>query len=271
MARYSLFQSALQASILVHLYKAKYLHDVTVEKLRQECPSLVHDVLTDEDFRLALSKLSWEGCLDFDLSGDSDPNEVELPDGYDEMSEDERWQAYEEARDKDFIISLESIIGISLNDYGVETVGLRRKTSGDILRKISRMEDEEVEDYFENLLSEFDHLEPIRYTDPAKIVDLNRNPKVRDEIVDQLTKLTMMIQTSNSVMSMKSAELEKAISDIKAGTEMVKAGKFTIGKIEGVLFGALGYLTSKFADAPIGDAAQFCWGLIKSACMHFAI
>ncbi|WP_187182293.1 hypothetical protein [Rhizobium sp. WL3] len=47
--------------------------------------------------------------------------------------------------------------------------------------------------------------------------------------------------------------------------------KFAIGKIEVVLFGALGFTSTKFAEARIGEAAGFCWGLLKTACLQFIV
>lgn len=269
MQRYSFLQNALQASILAHLYKTDSQY-IPIEQLRQTCPSLVHDSITDQDLEIAFSKLSWEGYLEIDLTGPfNSDDDVELPDGYDSMSDTEQWTAFYEAREGDHTIPFDAMTHITLSLWGGEVLQRRKILNGDIFRKFCKMEDDEVQDHIEDILSQFDPLEPVRYSNIDKIIDLNKNPKVRDEIVDQLTKLTVMLQTSNTAMSMKSSELEKAINDLKAGTEIIKTGKFTIGKIEGVLFGALGFIATKFAEAPIGDAAGLCWNLLKTACIGF--
>lgn len=269
MQRYSYLQNALQASILAHLYKTDSQF-VPIEQLRQTCPSLIHDALTDLDLELAFSKLSWEGYLEIDLTGNlNSDDDVELPGDYDNMSDSEQWIAFYEAKGNERTIPFEAMTHVTLSLWGGEALQRRKNLKGDIFRKLYKMEDDEVQDHIEDILSQFDPLEPLRYSDQNKIIDLNKNPKVRDEIVDQLTKLTVMLQTSNTAMAMKSSELEKAINDLKAGTEIIKTGKFSIGKIEGVLFGALGFIATKFAEAPIGDAAGLCWNLLKTACIGF--
>lgn len=269
MARYSKLQASLRASILSTLYKGEAIR-VPLQKFRESCPSLVHDAITDEDLARALTFLSFDGYLQLGAEVDLHVNEhnVEWPKGFDDLRGEERAMVVHDIMSKhgDMLVPpLSAIWEITLTESGSTSLDRRKDLKGDIFRKIYRMDDEQVEDYFEELLSDFDTLDPIRYNDANQIVDLNKNPKIKEELVDQLTNLTRMIETSNAAMSMKSQELEKAVAELKAGTEIVKSGKFSVGKIEGALFGALTYLTSKFADAPIGDAAQFCWSLLKTA------
>jgi len=118
---------------------------------------------------------------------------------------------------------------------------------------------EEAEKLEDQLISQSPDL-----TDSApasdRIVKLDHNSTQHSETLASITKLIDLVEQDRSN---DFEDKEQRVAELSATKTLLKADRVNISTFQALAYSALGYLASKFVDAPIGEAAQATWTAIK--------
>lgn len=229
----------------------------------------MHDSIAQKDIEFCIARLVYEGYIELDISGDADSVSMynSLLNGDDsELDFDSYMEDFDETDRAPFFGDINTIKYISLSDGGIESVNRRIQIKTDVCRSFARMDDDATYHFIENILSEYETLEPVRYRDSTRLLDFGSIPKeLRQATIENIDRLQNLIKQNNEIMSRNNQEVKEVLISLGEGKKLIESGSVvSIGKIEGIFYGALAYLAAKFADAPIGEAASVCWGLVKN-------
>lgn len=241
--RYARLHEAIKAAILVALYRKQGFLAMDIEHLRQKATALAPNFVDDRDVALALQSLFEEDYIDMRTGA------MDLAPGAASFVAGEDWPL--------------DATGIAITETGQEFVSRQRKAKS-YLGEFLRGDDDTADDAIEELYSQFQDFEPIRYRDPQAMVDLRGAPEALAGIVEHLGNLIRMVETNNQIIAARSVRVEEAVGELKTGMGVIQKSKLAVGKIEGLFMGALAYLATQFFNEPVGQAAQFTWGLIKA-------
>lgn len=109
-------------------------------------------------------------------------------------------------------------------------------------------------------------LEESRSSIPAsdRIVALDHNAPYYLAASSALEQLIDEVRESNSYRNSDPQDQERRLAELEAGQRLIKSRRVSASTIRAVLWGTLGYLATKFADAPIGEAATLAWNALKA-------
>jgi hypothetical protein len=95
-----------------------------------------------------------------------------------------------------------------------------------------------------------------------RIVSLNDNSEVRDELLGRLDELVSLVHGDNDE-DQKLPERERVIAELRAGKELLKAPTVRVKAIWAVLGTALAWLSAEFAGGLIGELAGLLFEALK--------
>lgn len=110
-----------------------------------------------------------------------------------------------------------------------------------------------------------DELESRTVQAPAsdRVVGLDHNRPGYVEAMATLDALIVVVRDSNSYRESDEADQERRLAELEAGKTLLKSRWVSRETVKAALWGTLVYLASKFADAPIGEAAATAWAALK--------
>jgi len=123
------------------------------------------------------------------------------------------------------------------------------------------MDADDVCEQMEDAFAAFDDLEPLRYSNQNTLLDARGTAEL-SALSASVDKLVALLASNNQIAAFASSDTTQAIANIKQGAELVKAGVFTVKKLEAAFYGASAYLATKFAEVPVGEAAQAVWSCV---------
>lgn len=94
-------------------------------------------------------------------------------------------------------------------------------------------------------------------------VELDHNQPDYVEAVASLEALIVVVRESNSYREADETDQERRLAELEAGRTLLKSRWVSKDTVKAALWGTLAYLASKFADAPIGEAAATAWAALK--------
>ncbi len=108
-------------------------------------------------------------------------------------------------------------------------------------------------------------LEDVHRLVPAsdRIVNLDHNQLTYKEAVAAIEQLIDVVRESNSYRETDAADQERRVAELEAGRRLLGSCWISVATLKATLIGTLTYLASKFADAPIGEAAMWAWTALK--------
>lgn len=210
------------------------------ESILRLCPPLTESFVTEHDMFLAASELQELGLIE--IFG-ADGVEADLSPGT-------------------------SIGQLMITAHGLEEFGKPATRVGKAARRFTKLDDDEITGELEDIYQSIDRLEPLRYRRAAGSIDLRGTPELA-RLEERLDHLLVLIAGNNQLAAAASPETSAAIERVKEGRALVRAGVFSVRKIELLLYGALGYLATKFIDVPIGEAAEAAWTALRVATSAF--
>jgi len=113
---------------------------------------------------------------------------------------------------------------------------------------------------------QIEELEAAARTAPAsdRIVSLDHNKPDYIDTMATLDRLIEAVRESNIYREQDAADQERRLSELEAGRHLLSSRWVSATTIKAAFWGTLGYLASKFIDAPIGEAASLVWTALKN-------
>ncbi len=96
-----------------------------------------------------------------------------------------------------------------------------------------------------------------------RLVTINHNSEAYLDLDHSLIRLINLVETSNSYREKDSIDQQQKLAELKALSELLKAPRVSPSKIQILAGAAFGFLIEQFAGAPIGELAQYVWGLVR--------
>ena len=96
-----------------------------------------------------------------------------------------------------------------------------------------------------------------------RVVGLDHNRPEYVEAVATLDTLIVVVRDSNSYREADEADQERRLAELEAGKTLLKSRWVSKDTVKAAVWGTLAYLVSKFADAPIAEAATTAWAALK--------
>jgi hypothetical protein len=96
-----------------------------------------------------------------------------------------------------------------------------------------------------------------------RVVRLDHNQHSYEETLTKIDHLIDIVRESNSYREADGADQERRIAELEAGRRVLGSRWVSVSTLKAGLIGTLTYLASKFADAPIGEAATCAWNALK--------
>lgn len=93
-----------------------------------------------------------------------------------------------------------------------------------------------------------------------RVVTLDHNKPEYAETVEALRKVEDAVRETNDYDDL--ADKEQRIAEIKAGRGLLQAARVRVEALVAVLYRGLKYLSKKFADVSIGEAAKYAFALL---------
>lgn len=105
----------------------------------------------------------------------------------------------------------------------------------------------------------------LRASAPAsdRTVGLNHNSAEYQTAVATLDHLIVVVQTSNVYRESESQDHERRLAELEAGRRLLGSRWLSLKTLKIALISTIIYLATKFADAPIGEAAVAAWSALK--------
>jgi hypothetical protein len=97
-----------------------------------------------------------------------------------------------------------------------------------------------------------------------KAVELDHGAPEYQRATSALDAVTKAVLQSNDYASSEPEDRDQRVAELEAGNRLLKAPRVRITALVGVLLSALTYLTTKFADAAIGEAASEAVAALKA-------
>ena len=97
-----------------------------------------------------------------------------------------------------------------------------------------------------------------------RTVALDHNSADYLEAIVSLDRLILIVRTSNIFLERDPADHERRLAELEAGRKLLESKLASVSTLRAVLLGTLAYLATKFADAPIGEAATAAWNALKA-------
>lgn len=97
-----------------------------------------------------------------------------------------------------------------------------------------------------------------------RIVTLNHNSPDYLKTIQALENVILLLKENNKLRGDDPLDQEQRSAELDAGKILLKPRRISVKAVTAVLLGPLGYLATKFADAPLGEAAQWAWTMIKA-------
>lgn len=89
-------------------------------------------------------------------------------------------------------------------------------------------------------------------------------------LLRSLDDLTRMIEASNSFATNEPDEHEQVLTELDAGKRLLSSKSISPSTLRALLIGAITYLSMKFIDQPIGEAATYAWESLKAFLSTFS-
>ena len=96
-----------------------------------------------------------------------------------------------------------------------------------------------------------------------RVVSLDHNSAAYKEAIAALDQVTEAARASNELGAEDPLEKERVIAELSAAKRLLESIKVSVQKVSALIGTTLLWLGSKFAEAPIGEAAMYAWNLIK--------
>ena len=96
-----------------------------------------------------------------------------------------------------------------------------------------------------------------------RVVGLDHNAAEYVETITTVETLIIVVRESNSYQEEDAPDQERRLAELEAGRTLLKSRWVSPTTVRAAFWGTLVYLASKFADAPIGDAATAAWSALK--------
>lgn len=108
-------------------------------------------------------------------------------------------------------------------------------------------------------------LEADRASVPAsdRVVGLDHNAPDYLAAASALGHLIEVVRESNSYRDADPDDHDRRLAELEAGQRLIKSRLVSVATLRAALWGTLGYLATKFIDAPTGEAATFAWTALK--------
>jgi cell division protein ZapA (FtsZ GTPase activity inhibitor) len=110
-----------------------------------------------------------------------------------------------------------------------------------------------------------EELEDSRGTAPAsdRLVGLDHNSANYITATQTLDALIVVVRDSNRYREEDGPDQERRLAELEAGRTLLRSRWVSTATVKAALWGTLAYLATKFADAPIGEAATLAWNAVK--------
>lgn len=95
-----------------------------------------------------------------------------------------------------------------------------------------------------------------------RTVSIDHNSASFKKTITSLESLEETVRGSNDYGDEE--DKGQRLAEISAGRQLLQSPRVSPGAVKAVLSGTLIYLAEKFANAPIGEAAQVAWNLVKT-------
>jgi len=95
-------------------------------------------------------------------------------------------------------------------------------------------------------------------------IELDHNSSVYRSAVAAVDQLIIVVEASNLYRQSEPEDQERRLAELKAGRTLLTSKWLSLDTVKVVLVSTLTYLLSKFADAPIGEAASLAWKAVKT-------
>jgi cell division protein ZapA (FtsZ GTPase activity inhibitor) len=96
-----------------------------------------------------------------------------------------------------------------------------------------------------------------------RVVALDHNQPAYNETLAAIGRVVAVVRESNRYRETDAADQERRIAELEAGRRLLGSRWVSVATVKAVLISTLTYLASKFADAPIGEAATWAWNALK--------
>lgn len=96
-----------------------------------------------------------------------------------------------------------------------------------------------------------------------RTVELDHNSPDYLAAIDTIDALIVMVRTSNSYREEDAADQERRVFELSAGRTLLNSRWVSTAGLKAILLTTLTYLSLKFLDAPIADAANAAWQAIR--------
>ncbi len=96
-----------------------------------------------------------------------------------------------------------------------------------------------------------------------RLVAIDHNQPAYYETLAAIDRLVEVVRESNLYRETDPADQERRIAELEAGRRLLGSRWVSTETVKAAFIGTLTYLASKFADAPIGEAATWAWNAIK--------
>jgi hypothetical protein len=108
-------------------------------------------------------------------------------------------------------------------------------------------------------------LEETQRLTPAsdRVVTLDHNQPAYGDTLAAIDQLIEVVRESNSYREADAADQERRVAELEAGRRLLSSRWVSVATVRAAFIGTLTYLTGKFADAPIGEAAKWAWNALK--------